>query len=191
MENTKVIGKNALDIFPDLLGKKPQKKDSKKVKPPEPPDISWLYQSDQDGGTDAYENAPSALVMISQDKTKVLVEKILEKLGFRVDKVLSVPDAIQKIQSFDYPLIINSIGSKRTNEIHDYICHMPSMRRRMIYYVLVGSHLHTMYNLEALTLSANMVMNDSDLNHLFVVLKKGFVDYENLFGPLIEALRMK
>ncbi len=191
MENIKVYGKNALDIFPDLLVKKPQKKDRKEVKPPEPPDISWLYQGDKDGGTDTYENAPSALVLISQDKTKVLVEKILEKLGFRVDKVLSVTDALQKIQSFDYPLIINNIDSSSKNEIHDYICHLPSMRRRMIYYVLVGSHLHTMYNLEALSLSANMVINDSDLKHLFVVLKKGFVDYENLFGPLIEAFRMK
>lgn len=190
MGNQNVYGKNAFDIFPDLLVKKQQREHGRLITPPPPPDISWLYQDGHDDSADKFENAPSSIVLFSQEDIRILVENTVQKMGFRVDKVASETDALLKIQSFDYPLIINNI-TLDGNEIHDHICHMPSAKRRMIYYVLVGSHLHTMYNLEALTMSANMVVNDEDLKYLWGILKKGFNDYENLFGPLIEALRMK
>ena len=53
---------------------------------------------------------------------------------------------------------------------------------------IVGPRLHTLYDLEALAFSANLVINDREMPYLEPVLRKGLRDYEKLFRPLIDAL---
>ena len=67
-------------------------------------------------------------------------------------------------------------------------CTLRPLRRRLIYYVLIGAELRTCYDMEALALSANAVVNERDLPYLEVILKRGFLDYEKLFGPMLEVL---
>lgn len=54
--------------------------------------------------------------------------------------------------------------------------------------MLIGPKFRTLYNLEALSNSANLVVNDRDIKNLSLILRKGFYDYEELFGPFLEAL---
>ncbi len=72
---------------------------------------------------------------------------------------------------------------------HHHMNRLPISTRRYIYYVLVGQQFHTLYNLEALTSSANLVVNDKDIKHLKHILRRGFLDFENLLGPLFTTLR--
>jgi hypothetical protein len=66
---------------------------------------------------------------------------------------------------------------------------MAMQKRRGIYYVLVGPEFHTLYNLDALHHSANLVVNDNELPDLPIILKKSFREYDELFGPFLAALR--
>lgn len=54
--------------------------------------------------------------------------------------------------------------------------------------MLIGPDLQTLYDLEALTLSANLVINEKDLGDINKILRKGIHDYENLFHPFLEAM---
>ena len=65
---------------------------------------------------------------------------------------------------------------------------MWQQRRRLLYYVLVGPDVHTCYNLQALALSANLVINERELAFVEVILRKGFREYVELFGPFLEVL---
>jgi len=65
---------------------------------------------------------------------------------------------------------------------------MAMSRRRYIFYILVGPEFRTLYDLEALANSANLVVNDSDASHFSIILKRGMNDYNDLFGPYLEAL---
>jgi hypothetical protein len=180
------IGKNARDIFPDLINKKSGKRiDS--LAPPNPPDISWLYDGIQTTGADRHDHANSALVFVAAKKERSLVEKILEKMDYRVDAVPSPVHAMQRLQDFHYKLVICSAGTA-AGDLHKYICHIPPFRRRAMYYVLVGPHLHTLYDIEALALSANLVINYKEIKYLKKILEKGFRDYEKLFGPLFDVI---
>jgi hypothetical protein len=69
------------------------------------------------------------------------------------------------------------------------MCQMPMQKRRSIYYTLIGPEFHTLYNLEALHGSANLVINDNELPDLPIILKKSFREYDELFGPFLAALR--
>ena len=62
-------------------------------------------------------------------------------------------------------------------------------QRRSIYYVLIGPDFHTLYDLEALSNSANLVVNESELGQFDLILKKGLQDYDDLFGLYIKMLK--
>ncbi len=60
-------------------------------------------------------------------------------------------------------------------------------RRRAIYYIIMGPEFHTLYDLEALANNANLVVNDKEAAYLEIIFKKGRQDYDDLFGPYLEA----
>jgi hypothetical protein len=67
---------------------------------------------------------------------------------------------------------------------------MNMSRRRYIFYVLLGEQFNTLYDLEALANSVNLVINDSEIPLIGTVLKKAIPEFETLFGPLMEELRV-
>jgi len=73
---------------------------------------------------------------------------------------------------------------------HSYMRTMNMAKRRYIFYVLIGSEFNTMYNLQALACSANLVVNDKDIQRFSLLLRKTIPEYETLFGPLMEELRL-
>lgn len=182
-----IVGKSANEIFPDLVINKPQKNRKLYLEPPPPPDIGWIYAGLGEEGGSKQEDVPTALVLFSKKTEREIVKKLLRDLGYRADIVLSVANALKHLQSFEYQLIVSNVDFA-ARDIHDCICKMPSFKRRGIYYVLVGPNLHTMYDLEALSLSVNMVINNRELKYLKSILKKGFRDHEDLFGPLLETI---
>ena len=81
-------------------------------------------------------------------------------------------------------------GGILSGKFHSYMRKMSMSRRRYILYALVGDEFETLYDLQALAYSANLVVNVQDLKHIGVVLKKVIPEYEALFGPLMEELRI-
>lgn len=186
MEIKNLNGKSALDLFPDLIRNIPKNKKDP-LKPP-PPDYGWLLDDGIRGrGTNQPLGHLAALVILKDDNDRAIVEKILSEMGYVVQKELSAHSAIQKLREVQYNLILcgTEIAYK---DIHKHICCFPPNRRRLTYFAAVGPRLHTLYDLEALALSANLVINNNDLEHLEKILHKGFSDYEQLFGPLLETL---
>jgi hypothetical protein len=75
------------------------------------------------------------------------------------------------------------------SSFHTYMRVMSMEKRRYIYYILVGKEFHTLYDLEALSYSANVVINDNEIAHFDIILRKGLRDYDDLFGPYINAIK--
>ncbi|MGI9571055.1 MAG: hypothetical protein ACR2PH_15275, partial [Desulfobulbia bacterium] len=49
--------------------------------------------------------------------------------------------------------------------------------------------LRTLYDLEALSMSANAVVNSKDIKYINLILKKVYQDYNALYGPYLEVLK--
>ena len=62
-------------------------------------------------------------------------------------------------------------------------------KRRYMIYVLIGPEFNTLYDLQALAYSANMVVNDKDADKMKTIWKKGKNDYDELFNPFITILK--
>ncbi len=164
------------------------------VKPPEPPDTSWLADGDYEEES-VVSDIPQAMVLVQDEKTEEQVVGALTGLGYRAETVDNVADAIEKMQFFEYSSIVMQASfdgqDLDENSFHELMSSMSMSRRRYIFYVLLGPQFKTFYNLQALACSANLVVNDKDTAHFGVILRKAIPEYEELFGPFMEELKVQ
>lgn len=163
------------------------------VKPPEPPDVSWL-QEGRFEDQEVVEEIPLSLVLVPENHGRSEIVKAVESIGYRAEIAESAASAIEKMEFVNYSGVILHTDFEpeglRGGAFHKFMSGMGMTKRRYVFYTLVGSDLHTLYDLEALAYSANIVVNERDLPHFGTILKKAIPDYEALFGPLMEELRV-
>ncbi len=172
--------------------KKQEKKDSRFVAPPPPPDISWLKDGRYEG-KDTIEDVPMALILMNEGPDREYVVEALESIGYKAELVDSITDAVEKVQFVEYAcIVLHSLYESNgimANAFHRQMCAMNMAKRRFIFYILIGKEFKTFYNLQALTYSANLVVNDSEVPKFGIILRKAIPEYEELFGPIMEELR--
>lgn len=163
-------------------------------RPPEPPDISWL----KDGVFDEEEivsDIPQALIVARPGDVREKMTSALSGLGYRAETAEQTTDVITQIQFINYTCVVLNTecvqADFRDDPLHRFLCSMEMSRRRYILYVLVGPEFKTFYNLEALSNSANLVVNSSDIPHFGVILRKAIPEYEQLFGPYMDEMKIQ
>lgn len=164
-----------------------------RVKPPAPPDTEWL----KDGifeTKEVIEDIPRALVLMPDMPGRNEVVEASAGVGYRVELANTPEEAIDKMLFVNYAAVFLhdrfEAGSIASGKFHQFMRTMNMSRRRYIFYVLIGQEFKTLYDLQALSNSANLVINDADIPYIGVVLKKVIPEYEALFGPLMEELRL-
>jgi len=161
------------------------------VRPPGPPDLSWLKEG-KIHDDKMLEDIPLALVLYPKDEKLKIVCDALEQVGYQTVVVENFDEAIESMRFHNYACVVlysQFDGAQLENSsFHQYMCNMPMQKRRYIFYILIGPEFNTLYNLQALACSANLVVNENDLYHLGVALRKAIPVYEELFGPFMEEL---
>ncbi|MCK5340823.1 MAG: hypothetical protein KAJ60_07090, partial [Desulfobulbaceae bacterium] len=116
-----------------------------------------------------------------------------EGIGYQSIYAESAEDAIEKMRFVNYAAVVYHTileeGGLEKSTFHSYVSGLAMSKRRYMYYVLVGPEFHTLYDLEALAYSANLVVNDTELGHMDLILRKGMRENEELFGPFLSALK--
>lgn len=178
-------------LGPELLDQATQ---AVAVRPPEPPDTSWLADGEFEEEA-VVSDIPQALVLIDDETISEQVTNALTSLGYRAESVEEVDEALEKMQFFNYSSIVmhSSFGgtSLEANKFHELMSSMSMTRRRYIFYALLGPEFNTFFNLQAMTTSANLVVNEKDTPHFGVILRKAIPEYEELFGPYMEELKVQ
>ncbi len=160
--------------------------------PPAPPDIDWLtkgvFREDE-----KIKDISKALVLIEPGEVRSKIMGALVESFYQPSSVDTVEEALAQLQMVQYDTVVLHSrfagGKLRKSEVHDYMMRMPMVQRRYMFYILVGPEVHTLYTLEALAYSANLVVNDRDVEHFKNLYKRGKVDYEELFSPYISVLK--
>jgi len=160
------------------------------TQPPAPPDLDWL-KSGRFAADEKVEDVPMALVLYRDSPQRNTIIKALESVGYQVVPADTTAEALEKMRFVRFSCVALQSeldGELENSAFHDYMRKMPMERRRYIFYILFGSRMHTLYDLEALAHSANLVVGEKDLPHLNLVLRKAIPAYEDLFGPILEEL---
>lgn len=165
----------------------------RQIRPPAPPDIEWLKEGDFED-QEIVEEIPRALVLISDPTAQQAVVKAASDFGYLIEQAASSEEAVEKMRFVSYAAVFlhsrfESAGLT-AGKFHQYMRAMDMSRRRYIFYVLIGDQFETLYDLQALAYSANLVVNDNEVVHIGTLLKKAIPEYEKLFGPLMDEIRV-
>lgn len=160
------------------------------LRPPAAPDISWLQSGDgRDGGDDGAEELPTILVLMKESVHREVVVSSFMDHGYRLEFATSSVAAIEKMQFTIYAGVVQEssfeTGAIQETDVHKYISSMDMVKRRQMLYILIGDKFRTLYDLEALCYSVNLVVNTKDIKYFSTMLRKVVRENEILFGPLI------
>lgn len=159
---------------------------------PKPPDTSWLEGGEFDQGR-IVEDVPRVMILVTDEAARASVQNVFEGLGYQAISAGSAAQAIDTMQFMNIDAIVLHSryegADLAASTFHKHMESMSMSRRRFIYYVLLGPEFYTLYDLQALANSANLVVNDNELDCLEIVIKKGLNDYDALFGPYVEVLK--
>lgn len=162
-----------------------------KVQPPTPPNLDWL-KTGLFKGEDKIEDVPMALIVHKSTAQRDSICASIESVGYQTIVSESVQDAIERMRFVNFACVVYQSDYEGEDldksTFHDYLRAMSMDRRRYIFYILIGPHFTTLYDIEALSASANLVINTGDLKHLNIILRKSIPEYEELFGPILEEL---
>ncbi|RUM39779.1 MAG: hypothetical protein DSY70_05015 [Desulfobulbus sp.] len=161
------------------------------VAPPGPPNLEWL-KTGRFEDEEKVEDVPMALVLHPDPAGREKVKAAMESVGYLVVIVGTVREAIEQMRFINFACITFHAefegGVLADSVFHDYMRRMAMERRRYIFYILLGPQFHSLYDLEALAHSANLVVAEKDIDHFDLVLRKAIPDYEELFGTILEEL---
>ena len=139
------------------------------LEPPAPPDIDWLTH----GGfekDDTIKDIPKVLVLVDPGPARDKIVGSMVESFFQPVAVDTVAEALEQMRVIQFDAVVLHSqfagGRLRKSEFHAYMMKMPMVRRRYIFYILIGPEFHTLYALEALTNSANLTINEKDLEHM-------------------------
>lgn len=160
------------------------------VVPPAVPDISWLAQSiyaEQEFVADV----PKALILMTESEGRKAVAKTLTDRGYQLEFPESGSDALTQMRFGVFQAVVlheGFDGPLSESPFHRHMAQMHMSRRRSMIYTLIGKKFHTLYRLEALSHSANIVINEGEAVHFDIIFQKGLQEMQELFDPYNKAL---
>lgn len=158
---------------------------------PKPPEVGWLAAGEYQA-QEVVKDVPLVMVLMAAGPMREAVAKAFSTLGYQPEFPESSAAAMERMRFVNFAAVVLHAGFEGGNfkeaAFHCHMCELPMANRRSIYYVLIGPEFHTLYDLEALSYSANLVVKDQEVPHMPTILKKGLRDYEDLFGSYLEAL---
>ena len=161
------------------------------VTPPPPPDLSGLNNNTYEG-KEVIQDIPKVLILMPDSPNCRLITEALEALGYQPSFAQSAEDAMEKMQFINYASVILHSHYEDcpldNGVFHQFMRAMSMNKRRYIFYILIGPEFHTLYNLEALACSANLVIKDQDLSQLATILHKAIPQYESMFGAIMQEM---
>lgn len=166
--------------------------ESQEIKPPPPPPLDFLEEKQGGLLDDNVRDVPMALVLHRDEGVRHQLAAAMEALGYQVMTLTSSQEAVEQVGSVSFASIVFHSdfegGALDDAVFHRFMRDMPMSRRRMIFYILVGPQFTTLYDIQALANSANLVLADQDIKNFQLILHKSIPYYEQLFGPLLEEL---
>ncbi|MFO7783614.1 MAG: zinc-ribbon domain-containing protein [Thermodesulfobacteriota bacterium] len=139
------------------------------------------------------EGTKLALVLDSDLGRKEQIRTAVEAIEFRFVDSSNTRDAISKMRFHVFDLVILAEGFDgqplEFSPIINSINHTPMPVRRKTFLALLGDRFHTMDNMMAFAMSANLVINPGDTEKLTGILNKALAENERFYKVFMDTLK--
>jgi len=156
------------------------------------PDEGYAY-GEEGIALEFYEEGVKLALVAGNEAEKVeKPRKAVEELGYSFVWAKNTREAIGKMRLHHFDLVIlhegfDGIGFK-DSPLLQFLNHLSMSLRRRVFLALISDKFNTMDNMMAFAMSANLVVNEKDLDKLTAVLKKALLDHEKFYKVFIDTL---
>jgi zinc-ribbon domain len=116
----------------------------------------------------------------------------LTELEYKLQRAQSPEHAVHKMRFYQYHVVAfhEKFGGTDLEKsmLYQYIREMPMDTRRKTFIAMVGDKFKTLDNMEALSYSVNLVINQKDMGQLETILKKSIGDNELFYKVYRETM---
>jgi hypothetical protein len=132
------------------------------------------------------------LALVLDDNNKEIWTQALEEKEFKIQYARSPEHAVHKMKftNFHFVALNENFGNValEENSFYQTLIEMPMVTRRNIFFALVGANFKSLNNMQAFQKSANVVINEKDLEKLGDILKKSISENEIFYKVYKETL---
>ena len=146
---------------------------------------------DEDEEIEIYDEHDKIALILDRQNDE-LWDTTLTELEYKLQRAKSPEHAIHKLRFNQYHLVAlhEKYGDTtlQTSPLYEYIRDMPMYTRRKTFVALVGERFKTLDNMEALSYSVNLVINQKDMGQLETILKKSTGDNDTFYKVYRETM---
>ncbi|MFC1533850.1 zinc-ribbon domain-containing protein [Thermodesulfobacteriota bacterium] len=167
--------------------------ESKREKPGEKEGPGFSEAGDDEEALDFFdEDAKLSLVMVGDNDNAEKVKTAVEELGYKYISSPNTRDALGKLRFHHFDMVFLADGfdgqELGNSPIRNFLNHISMSSRRRIFLALMGDQFKTMDDMMAFAMSANTVINTTDVDRLPTVLKKGISEHEKFYKVYMDTL---
>jgi hypothetical protein len=136
-----------------------------------------------------------ALILAKEGRLSERIKNTLESFGYHPVQSFETKDALEKMRFHHFNIVILSndfdgLSSPLflNSPIVMYINQLSMSIRRRIFLTLIGEDLKTMDEMQAFSLSANLVVNSNDIKNLSFIMKKALKEHEKFYKVFMDTL---
>lgn len=138
------------------------------------------------------EGGKTVLVCEPDPSIRSRLVNILKELGWYITEQQSPRDALAKMRFHAYDMVVlnECFGTEDpgTNDVLNYLKHLPMSARRNIFVVLVNRRFRTMDNMASFTHSIDLVINEANIDDAGTIIKGAIADKEFFYSIFKESL---
>ena len=138
------------------------------------------------------EGTKLALVMDNQADRAGTLRSAIEGLGYKFILSPNSRDAMGKLRFYNFDLVLLAEGfdgqALENSPILTYLNHLYISVRRRIFLALISDTFKSADNMMAFALSANLVINNKDMDKLYLILKKAVAENEKFYKVFMDTL---
>lgn len=148
---------------------------------------------DEDASLDFFEEGLKlALLMETDPQRAEKLKRTVEELGYRGVLARNTRDAVSKMRLHHFDLVFLSdqfdeIDLKQS-PVRQHMNNLSMSVRRRVFFALIGDNFKTMDHMMAFAMSANMVINNNDLDRLTAILKHAISDNEKFYKVFMDTM---
>lgn len=160
------------------------------------PAVDDVYASPDmdDTGLEFYgEDEKLALVLDHDEQHQTMIQQVLSDLGYRHLVEEAATRAIKRMHLYAFDLVFLSDGFDNAavaqSPVMRYINRLSMSVRRRMFLILMGQNFKTMDRITAFALSANLVLNNKDMDNLGRILGNAVSDHEKFYKVFMDTLK--
>lgn len=135
---------------------------------------------------------PKALICENDPEIQKILALAFKTINIESLITLSLEEAFNILETEEIAIVVVSENfadeKPQNNRLIQWITNLPMYRRREMMLIIIGENLKSLDRLSAFAKGADLVFNKKEINNLYPIFKRGYLEYQSIYRQYKELL---